>query len=111
MTINIEDHEGIKVLRLHGELTGDEEHALVETIAELIEEDNLRVVVDLAQVTFMNSAGLGDLVRVAAQVNTREGRMMLASLSPFVEGVLRSTNLDRFFEVADTVDKAVERLR
>ena len=111
MTIKIEDHTGVKVIRPRGELTGDEDHALVETVTELIEEKDLRVVVDLAEVTFMNSAGLGDLVRVAAQINTREGRILLACLSPFVEGVLRSTNLDRFFEVAGTVDEAVQRLR
>jgi len=111
MIIKIEDQAGIKVVHPQGELTGDEDHALVETITGLIDEDDLRVVINLGQVTFMNSAGLGDLVRVAAQINTREGRIVLGSLSPFVEGVLRSTNLDRFFEVADTVDEAVARLR
>ena len=111
MTIKIEDRAGIKVVRPQGELTGHEDHALVEAVTELIEEDDLRVVVDLSQVTFMNSAGLGDLVRVAAQINTREGRILLAGLSPFVEGVLRSTNLDRFFDVTNSVEEALQRLR
>ncbi|HNQ23295.1 MAG TPA: STAS domain-containing protein [Phycisphaerae bacterium] len=110
MTIDVEEHAGIKVLHLRGELAGDEEHALVNLISELLEQRGLRCVMDMGAVSFMNSAGLGDLVRVAAQINTSEGRVMLARLSPFVTGVLQSTRLDRFFEVAPSVEDALQRM-
>jgi anti-anti-sigma factor len=68
------------------------------------------VVLDLAGVPFVNSAGLGDLVRLVAQANVQEARVILASPSAYLGGVLELTKLDRFFETSPTVAEAVQRL-
>ena len=47
---------------------------------------------------------------VVTQINTLEGRVVLAAVLPFVEGVFRATQLDRFFEICGTVDDAVTLL-
>jgi anti-sigma B factor antagonist len=69
-----------------------------------------KVVLDLSGVTYVSSAGLGDLVRVTALANTRQARVSLAGLVPFVDGVLKATRLDRFFDIAPDVDVAINRL-
>ena len=53
----------------------------------------------LADVPFVNSGGVSELVQLVAAANTRGGRVVLASLSPFFERVLQTTQLDRFFTV------------
>ncbi|GAF89796.1 unnamed protein product, partial [marine sediment metagenome] len=82
MTIDIEDHEGIKLLRLGGELTGGEENALVDTVTDLLAGRNARIALELGNVQYMNSAGLSDLVRLVAQANVQEARVILANPSP-----------------------------
>ena len=58
MTINIEDHDGIKLLQMAGELTGDENTTLVDLVTDLLTNRNARIALDLSQVQYMNSAGL-----------------------------------------------------
>jgi anti-anti-sigma factor len=114
MTINVEDHGGIKLVRLRGELRGEgsgqSDIDLIETVTDLLARPRAAIVLDLAGVSYMNSAGLGELVRLAAQANVQEARLVLASPSPYVAGVLEATKLDRFFETRHTAEEALQSL-
>lgn len=111
MTIEVVDRGGVWLVKLSGSLGADEDaDALIGAVTELLETRGSRLVLDLAGVPFMNSDAVGALVRVTAHANTQEGRIILASPSPFVSGVLSVTKLDKFFEIAPTVDEAVKRL-
>ena len=110
MTVDIKDQAGIKIVRLRGELTGGREGDFVEAVTDLFTGPGVRVLLDLADVPFINSTGLGELVRVNAQANIQEGRVVLVNPSPFVAGVLNTTQLDRFFETSPTTEDALARL-
>ena len=110
MTIDIEDRDGAKLLRLKGELTGGEQSPLVDTVTDLLANRQARIVLDLGDVHYMNSSGLSDLVRLVAQANIQEARVILANPSAYLAGVLEMTRLDRFFEVHPTADEALRTL-
>ncbi len=108
MNIDINEHPNVKIVRLTGELT--EDTGLVEAVTDLLVEPGARVLIDMAGVPFVNSHGLGDLVRITAQANVLEGRVVLANLTPFVGGVMETTQLNRFFEICPNTEAALERL-
>jgi anti-sigma B factor antagonist len=110
MTFETEDRASIKIIRLHGELRGDELRGFVEHVTNLLTGPRSRIILDLGDVPFMNSTALGQFVRVVAQANVQESRVVLGGLSPFVEGVLSATRLNRFFEVYRTTDEALRKL-
>jgi anti-anti-sigma factor len=110
MTFETADHAGIQIIHLHGELTGDEMDDFVEHVTNLLTNPGRRIVLELSDVPFMNSTALGSLVRVVAQANVQEGHLVLANLSPFVEGVLSTTQLNRFFETFATTEQALQKL-
>jgi anti-anti-sigma factor len=111
MNTQILDREGVTIVKLTGDLTGDCRPSLQETVSELISTPRGKVLIDMGGVKYMNSAGLADLVRITAQANTQECRLVLASPSPFVDGVLRTSRLDRFFELFPTTDEALAAMR
>jgi len=76
-----------------------------------LNEEGVRVVLDLSDVPYVNSGGVSELVQLVAAANTRGGRMVLANPSPFFERVLQTTQLDRFFTVAPSVEEAVGNVR
>jgi anti-sigma B factor antagonist len=110
MTFEIEERGGVRIIPMHGELAGDDSGDFVEAVTNLLGGPGARIVLDLHDVQFMRSDGLGVLVRVTAQANVQEGRIILANPSPFVAGVLSTTRLDRFFEICPTVDDAIKKL-
>jgi anti-sigma B factor antagonist len=111
MQIDVQQHGTVPVVRVFGDLTGGSDHKLVDEVIKLLDAGRLRVVLDLSHVAFIGSLGIGDLVRIATQANTQGGHVVLAALTPFVDGVLKTTKLDRFFDVALTVEDAVARMK
>ncbi len=107
MNIELEPSGNAQVIHVIGELIGDDDAPLVAEATNLLTSPEARVIIELSKVPYMNSTGLSELVRITAQANVQEARVALASPSPFVEGVLQTTQLDRFFEVYASVDEAI----
>ena len=58
-----------------------------------------RIVVDLAQVTFVDSSGLATLIEALQKVNEYSGKVILCSLAKTVLGVFQLSNLDSLFDI------------
>jgi anti-sigma B factor antagonist len=74
---------------------------------ELVEDGNLRIIVDLEEVGFLDSSGLGALVGALKRVNERGGRLVLACPEGSPLKVLTITGLDKVFAIHDSVDDAL----
>lgn len=108
MKIDIENRGGISIVRVAGQMRGEAD--LAKATDPLIERRGARVIIDMSAVDFVGSAGLGELVRITAQANTQGARVVLAAVSPFVQGVLEMTQLHKFFETHPSVDEAATAL-
>ena len=77
-----------------------------EVLRQLTLSSPARVIVDLSEVVFIDSSGLGAIV--AAMKQLREGqRLELAGLTPTVSKVFRLTRMDTVFSLFDTLEEAV----
>ena len=95
MSLILQSHnvEQVVVIRCQGRIVlGDEIHALQVEVGKL---RNLKkkVVLQLAEVDYIDSAGLGALVRLFGQLRVGGGGLKLCQLSPFVLKVLQATHL------------------
>jgi anti-sigma B factor antagonist len=68
--------------------------ALREMLIELVAAGMVRVVVDLADVTFIDSSGLGILVGAAKRLEAANGRLAIRNPRPQAQQVLELTGLD-----------------
>jgi len=69
------------------------------------------VVIDLQQVDWMNSSGLGILIGGLSALRKSGGDLRLASVTEKIEEVLRITKLDRVFDIYGDIDTAVSSYR
>ncbi len=111
MKIDIQNSSGVHVVRISAERLEGEDQSLVKALTDLLDNRGARIVIDLSQVKFINSSGLGALVTMTAQANQRESPLVLAAPSAFIAGVFETTQLDRFFRVHPSVDAAVASLK
>lgn len=97
----------IAVLHLRGELDAETTAHLHAALASLLERPVPRIVVDLAGLRFCDSTGLSAFI-VSNQITTdRGGWLSLACASPFLQQLMRTVGLTRYFTLYADVDAAV----
>jgi anti-sigma B factor antagonist len=109
LTIEEKERSGVTILQLSGRVTlGDESAALRSKIKEVLAQGKTRVVLDLADVSYIDSAGLGTLVAGYTSAKNQGGNMKLANLTKRFDEQLHITKLVTVFDVYKTVDEAVK---
>jgi anti-sigma B factor antagonist len=101
---------GRGLVSLRGEVDIYTAPRLKELLAELLDAGVTGVVVDLTQVTFIDSTALGVLIGGVRRLHETEGRMALVVATRPVERVLTLTGLDGVFTIHATRDAAVTAL-
>jgi anti-anti-sigma factor len=98
----------VVVIRCDGRIvTGDEVQALQIEVEKLTLDTN-QVILNLAQVNFLDSGGLGALVRTTRVHRRLGGDIVLCHLTPFILQVLEATTLHRFFQICPSETEAVQ---
>jgi len=81
---------------------GDEVGALREKIKELLEGGNKNILINLANVSYIDSTGVGALVGSFTTIRNQGGQMKLSNLSQRVRDILLVTKLLTVFDVYET---------
>jgi anti-sigma B factor antagonist len=102
----VDRQNGAVILHLAGELDLYNTPVLRQVLLDLCAEQPERLVIDLQQVTFVDSTGLGVLIEARAMLRDR-GALVLAAPGPDVQRALEISGLDRHIAVRDTVAAAV----
>jgi anti-anti-sigma factor len=100
---------GIMVLELSGPLQmGVECKQLELAFDQLIRDSHTRVIVDLSQVTKLDSGGLGKLVNCFSRMKTAGGALRLAGVTGMIDGLLKLTHADHFLKSYPTTLEAAD---
>lgn len=104
--VKVEEREGVHFLRLEGRLDAASSPALEERLDPLYSKENLRVVMDFAQVSYVSSAGMRLLLSASKRMSAAGGRFILISLQQEVEEVLEIAGVDRLLTLCKTEEEA-----
>lgn len=97
---------GATVVGLAGELDLYNANDVREALLEVCAEEPVRLVVDLAEVTFIDSTALGVLIEARSRMTNRRA-FLLAAPGMETTRALEISGLDKHFVVLDTVDQAI----
>ncbi len=98
----------VLVLDARGRITlGEETQGLREKISECARAGQLRIVLDLGEITYIDSAGLSTLVAAYTTVRKRGGDLKLLNLTRRVHDLLQITRLSTVFERYDSLPSAI----
>jgi anti-sigma B factor antagonist len=100
--------DGVSVVALDGRIVlGEESNALREKVKSLIAEGKTKVVLNMANITFIDSAGLGTLVAAHHSAKSQGAALKLAHLGSKFQEVLQITKLLTVFDVYNSEAEAV----
>ena len=112
LSIKTRKTDGITILDLSGRLTiGEPVLLLRDNIRGFIEDDNLQYILNLGDVSYIDSSGLGELVSIYTTVRNRKGDVKLLNLTKKAKDLLQMTKLLRVFDTYEDEAKAVTSLK
>jgi anti-anti-sigma factor len=109
--IAVSSAEGeVKVVALRGELDFADAPSLGRMLDELRADGAREVVIDLSELTFIDSSGISALVGAARAVSSDGGTLVVASPTPHVRRVFEIVNLSELVPVEEGLDGALQRI-
>jgi anti-sigma B factor antagonist len=105
----VEQHveQDVNVVKVTGEIDVFSSPRLRETLLDVIDKGPLHLVVDLGDVTFLDSTGLGVLVGIYHRLRARTGSMSFVGANERVRRVFYITQLTKIFVLHDTLEEAI----
>jgi len=109
MSITTREVSHITIVDITGRITlGDETGQLRDTIHKLLAEDKKKIILNLAQVDYIDSSGVGELVSGFTAVRNAGGELKLLSLTKKVHDVVQVTKLYTVFDIKDDEFTAIK---
>ena len=102
----------VTIVDLSGRISLGEGSALLrKTIRELLQNDQTKILLNLGDVNYIDSSGIGELVSGFTAVRNREGELKLLNLTKKVHDLLQITKLFTVFDVYSDESTAVRSYR
>ncbi len=100
---------GVSVVDLSGRITlGEGSTLLRDTVRDLISKGHKKILLNLGDVTYIDSSGIGELVSAYTTVRNQGGDLKLLNLTKKVHDLLQITKLYTVFDIKDDEAAAVK---
>ena len=108
MKVHTRQVDGVTILDLSGRITlGEGSVMLRDAVRDLISKGSRHILLNLAEVNYIDSSGIGELVSAFTSVRNQGGELKLLSLTKKVHDLLQITKLYTVFDIKDDEASAV----
>ena len=97
-SVKIRQRDGVSLIDVAGHLTYLEVAALHDAVKILLREKRNNILLNLSQLSYLDSSGIGELARIYVAVVKQGGTMKVIGLTSKVEEVLKITHLSQVFQ-------------
>jgi anti-sigma B factor antagonist len=112
MKVSTRQVDGVAVVDCSGRITlGEGSVVLRDTVRELLGKGNKKILLNLADVNYIDSSGIGELVSGFTTVRNQGGELKLLKLTKKVHDLLQITKLYTVFDVTDDEATAIKSFK
>ncbi len=109
MKSNTRQIDGVTIVDLSGRITlGEGSVVLRDTVRDILGKGNKKILLNLGDVNYIDSSGIGELVSAFTTVRNQGGELKLLNLTKKVHDLLQITKLYTVFDVKDDETAAVK---
>jgi anti-sigma B factor antagonist len=112
MKANTRNVDGVTIVDLSGRITlGEGSVILRDTVRDLVGKGNKKILLNLGEVNYIDSSGIGELVSAFTSVRNQGGELKLLNLTKKVHDLLQITKLYTVFDVKDDETAAIKSFK
>jgi len=108
MEISQKEENGIIFLAFKGRLDGTSAPEAEQTIKNILDAENTRLVFDLGLLEYLSSAGLRVILGAAKEMKRRDGKFVLCSLNAYVKEVFEVSGFGTIIPIAESVEAGIK---
>ncbi|WOB44731.1 STAS domain-containing protein [Thermoleptolyngbya oregonensis NK1-22] len=105
-----EVRDNSQIFRLAGLLDAFSEPTFRKVVDKYVEEGPSSIILDMSQIDFIDSSGIGALVQVAKKVQQANGKLQLIANSRVMQ-TIKMVRLEQFFKIQPNVEAALENAK
>ena len=107
MHLDLKEEQGVSILVLSGQLTTPSDREFREALDTLIDSGRTRILLDLTELDYMDSSGIGELVAGYRTIQRLGGALKILKPSKRIQDSLELTQLLPIFEIYEDAQQAV----
>jgi anti-sigma B factor antagonist len=108
MNISVRTVGDVRIVDWSGKITlGEETQAVRNTVRDIVKSGGKKLILNLAEVNYIDSSGVGELVSTFTTVTSAGGQLKLLNLTKKIHTLLEITKLLTVFDVFDNEQKAI----
>lgn len=112
MDYSVSEQDDIVIISLNGKIMGGPEATEInEKFNQLIDTKKLKIVIDLKNVEWMNSSGLGILIGAVSLFRNNNGQLRIINVSERIQNLLKITKLAGIFETSSSLEEAISSFK
>ena len=109
MNSQVTERDDVVIISLSGKIMGGPEAGEInDLINNLIDKEKKKIVIDLENVGWMNSSGLGILIGAVTTLKNNGGKLVIVNVSDRIANLLKITKLSGVFNIEHDIDSAVD---
>jgi stage II sporulation protein AA (anti-sigma F factor antagonist) len=111
LEIDLTTKDNVLIIRLVGELDHHTAEKLRQQVEQIIEQEGVRhILLSLAELTFMDSSGLGVILGRYKQITQLGGKMIICSISPSIYRLFELSGMFKILQIVDSEEQALQSL-
>jgi stage II sporulation protein AA (anti-sigma F factor antagonist) len=111
MDKQLKEVDGVIIVKLTGQVRISTQNEFKDILDNLVVESGEKnVVINMEDIEFMNSVGLGIIIDTCKKFKEKNGKMVLSNLVPDILNLFEVTELDKFIEIFKTEGEAISTI-
>ena len=106
--MDIKSEGSYLIVSLNGDFDIENSQTLKTEVRKKISAENPNVVIDLSNVNYIDSSGLGTLIAIQKDARFNGGSLSIVGASEQIKRVMKMTNLDKLFDFYNSLDEVVK---
>ncbi|WP_432403408.1 STAS domain-containing protein [Wukongibacter sp. M2B1] len=108
MLVEALTREKIKLINIHGQVSFENHSEFKEIMLRNIHGDESIIIVDMENLTYLNSMGLGVIVKAYSQSKKQGKEFVISSLQDNIKKLFTITKLERIIRICESTEEAIE---
>ena len=109
--IKLKKKGNVCILKLSGKLDLYNIYQVETFYNQLVEKGNKSIILDLKKVSYLDSSGLGGLLKMSTDIKKYNGNMSICRLQVYPKNLVKMACLEYTFLVSDSVRESIKKLR